>query len=263
MLLAGCSGRGQQDALSGITSVLVMKHGRIVRESYYDGLQRTDRIPVFSVTKSVTSALAGIALARGDFSSLDERVPWRRQVTLRQLLSMTAGYAPSFNFQYVDPQTIASRGLVNRPGTFSYDSGSTDLVAFMLKRATHMSASDYARRYLFDPMGIRDIRWPGSHGASGLLLRPRELLAFGRLYLDGGRGIVPGSWVRRSTRAHTRVRRGLSYGYGWWVRPDSYLASGYLGQVVAVYPKRDEVVVVTASREDADVGNVLRRVADE
>jgi CubicO group peptidase (beta-lactamase class C family) len=240
-----------------------MQHGRIVRESYYDGLRRSDRIPVFSVTKSVTSALAGIAFARGDLSGLDERLPWRKQITVRQLLSMTAGYAPSFNYQYVDAQTIASRGLVNTPGTFSYDSGSIDLVADMLQRATGMSAADYARRHLFGPMGIRDVRWPGSHGASGLLLRPRELLAFGELYLEGGKGIVPRRWVRTSTRAHVRVRRGLAYGYGWWVRPHSYAAFGYLGQVLAVYPKRDEVVVVTASREDANVRSLVRRIAGE
>jgi CubicO group peptidase (beta-lactamase class C family) len=96
-----------------------------------------------------------------------------------------------------------------------------------------------------------------------LLLRPRELLAFGELYLRGGRGIVPRSWVRISTHAHARVRRGLSYGYGWWVRPQSYAATGYLGQMLGVYPNRDEVVLVTASREDADVRDLVRRIAGE
>jgi CubicO group peptidase (beta-lactamase class C family) len=261
-VLTGCSG-GKQSPLSGITSILVMKHGRIVREDYYNGLEARDRIPVFSVTKSVTSALAGIALARGDLSGLDERLPWRRQITLRRLLSMTAGYAPSFSFENADAQAIASRGLVNTPGSFSYDSGSIDLVADMLERATRMSASEYAQRYLFGPMGIRDVRWPGSHGASGLLLRPRDLLAFGELYLEGGRGIVPKGWVRSSTRAHARVRQGLSYGYGWWVRPHSYAALGYLGQVLAIYPKRDEVVVVTGSSEDAKTRLLVRRIAGE
>lgn len=261
LVLAGCAGSGGQGTLSGITSVLVMKHGRIVRESYYNGLKRADRVPVFSITKSVTSALAGIAIARGDLSGLDERLPWRRQITLRQLLSMTAGYAPSFNFQYVDAQAIASRGLVNRPGTFSYDSGSIDLVADMLERATGMSAAEYARRYLFGPMGIRDVRWPGSHGASGLLLRPRELLAFGELYLEGGKGIVPRSWVRASTRTHIRIRRDLAYGYGWWVRLHSYAAYGYLGQVLAVYPNRDEVVVVTST--GTNPRELVRRIAGE
>src|SRR5262245_20871641 len=107
LILTGCSGGGQQSR-SGITSVLVMKHGRIMRESYYDGVKQTDRVPVFSVTKSVTSALAGIAIARGDLTSLDEPLPWRKQITVRQLLSMTAGYAPSFNFEPTDPQSLAS-----------------------------------------------------------------------------------------------------------------------------------------------------------
>src|SRR6266480_8075908 len=93
LLLSGCSGGGQRQT-SGITSVLVMKHGRIVRESYYGGVEPTDRLPIFSITKSVTSALVGVAIARGDVTGLDERLPWREQITLRQLLSMTAGYAP-------------------------------------------------------------------------------------------------------------------------------------------------------------------------
>src|SRR5436190_3858390 len=117
LLLSGCSGGGQPTT-SGITSVLVMKHGRIVRESYYGGLEAGDRLPVFSITKSVTSALVGIAIADGSLSGLDERLPWRRQIALRQLLSMTAGYAPSFDFEPSDAQTLATRARVNRVGTF-------------------------------------------------------------------------------------------------------------------------------------------------
>lgn len=225
-----------------------MKHGRIVRESYY-GVRRTDRLPVFSITKSVTSALVGIAIARGDLTGLDDRLPWRKQITLRQLLSMTAGYAPSFNFQTTDPQSLASRARVNSVGTFVYDSGSLDLAAAMLERATGMSLADYARRYLFGPMGIRNVRWPGSRGASGLLLRPRELLAFGALFLGGGKGILPANWIRLSTRAHVPIRPGLGYGYGWVVRRGSYGSYGYLGQSLTVYPSRGEVRVVTSSRD--------------
>jgi CubicO group peptidase (beta-lactamase class C family) len=262
LLLSGCSGDGRPTT-SGITSVLVMKHGRIVRESYYGGVKAGDRLPVFSITKSVTSALVGIAIADGSLTGLSERLPWRRQITLRQLLSMTAGYAPTFDFEPSDPQTLAARARVNRTGTFAYDSGSLDLVGDMLERATGMSLADYARRRLFGPMGIRYIRWPGSRGASGLLLRPRELLAFGELYLEGGRRIVPASWVRLSTRAHVRIRHDLGYGFGWWIRPHSYAAYGYLGQVLAIYPKRDEVVLVTSSCEDAKPLELVRRVAGE
>jgi CubicO group peptidase (beta-lactamase class C family) len=260
LILAACSGGGQRQT-SGITSVLVMKHGRIVRESYYGGVEPSERLPIFSITKSVTSTLVGIAIARRELTGLAERLPWRQQITLRQLLSMTAGYAPSFDFEPADAQELAARARVNRPGTFAYDGGSLDLAGAMLERATGMSLADYARRRLFGPMGISDVRWPGSRGASGLLLRPRELLAFGEQYLEGGKGIVPASWVRLSTRAQGRIRRGLGYGYGWWIRPHSFAAYGYLGQVLAIYPKRDEVVLVTSSREDGKPLELARRIA--
>jgi CubicO group peptidase (beta-lactamase class C family) len=171
---------------------------------------------------------------------------------------MTAGYAPSLDFQRADAQTLASRALINEAGTFSYDSGSYDLLADLLERETGLPITVFAQRRLFGPMGIRGIRWPGGRGASGLLLRPRELLALGELYLDEGKGIVPASWVRLSTRKHSRL-----YGYGWWIRPHSYAAYGYLGQVLAVYPRRDEVVLVTSSREDAKPLQLVRRIAGE
>jgi CubicO group peptidase (beta-lactamase class C family) len=260
LVAAGCGDGPSRESLRGITSVLVERHGRIVEERYYGGTHAGDRLPVFSITKSVTSALVGIAVADGKLR-LDEALPWRRQVTLRELLSMTAGYAPSFEFQHIDAQTLASRALVNRPGTFSYDSGSYDLLADLLQRATGLPIAQYAEQRLFRPLGVRNVRWPGGRGASGLLLRPRDLLAFGELYLHHGKGIVPAGWVRTSTRPHARIRRGLGYGYGWWVRPRSYAGYGYLDQIVAVYPKRDEVVVVTASREDAQARALVRRIA--
>jgi CubicO group peptidase (beta-lactamase class C family) len=270
VVVAGCSGGGSQSGgadLRGITSVLVARHGKIVSERYYQGTHADDRLPIFSVTKSVTSALVGLAIADGYLNGVDERLPWRKQLTVGQLLSMTAGFAPSMNFQRVDAVTLADRPLINKPGTFAYDSGSINLVAGLLARATGMSVAEYARRRLFEPMGITGVRWPGSRGASGLVLRPRDLLAFGQLYLDGGvwhgKRIVSARWVRLSTRAHARITPRLGYGYGWWIRPHSFAASGYLGQVLAVYPRRDEVVLVTASSEDAKPLELVRRIAGE
>jgi CubicO group peptidase (beta-lactamase class C family) len=270
VVVAGCSGSGSQTGsadLRGVTSVLVARHGKIVSERYYHGTHADDRLPIFSVTKSVTSALVGLAIADGYLSGVDERLPWRQQITVAQLLSMTAGFSPSVNFQRADAVTLADRPLINRPGTFAYDSGSTDLIADLLKRATGMSVTEYASRRLFEPMGINVVRWPGSRGASGLVLRPRDLLAFGQLYLDGGvwhgKRIVPARWIRQSTRAHARITPTLGYGYGWWIRPRSFAAYGYLGQVLAVYPRHDEVVLVTSSREDAKALELVRRIAGE
>jgi CubicO group peptidase (beta-lactamase class C family) len=263
--VTGCGGSQAGDpALRGITSVLLERHGKVVIERYYQGTRPSDRLPIFSITKSVTSALVGMAIADGRLSGVDERLPWRRQVTVGQLLSMTAGYARSVSFKRTDPESLADRPLLNRPGTFAYDSGSMDLLADLIARATGMPAAAYARRRLFGPMGITAERWPGSRGSSGLLLRPRDLLAFGQLYLDGGvwhgKRIVPARWIRMSTRAHAVVRRGLHYGFGWWIRSGSYAGYGYLGQVLAVFPGRDEVVLVTSSRENADPLALVRRL---
>jgi CubicO group peptidase (beta-lactamase class C family) len=263
--------------LKGITSLLIARHGKLVAERYYGGLQATDRVPVFSITKTVVSALTGIAIAEGRIRGVDERLAHfvhsaPRSITLRQLLTMTAGYGRSFNFQDTNAATLANRSLANDPGTtFVYDSGSSDLLAAVLARATGMSAAEYARRRLFGPMGISDEHWPSSRGGSGLVLRPRDLLAFGQMYLDAGtwngRRIVPAAWVRASTRAQVDVGpdQGISdaYGYNWWVddrRLHSFAAHGYLGQALVILPRLDEVVLVTSSREDGRTFGLVRLV---
>jgi CubicO group peptidase (beta-lactamase class C family) len=265
--------------LRGVTSVLVARNGRLVIERYYDGVGSTDSVPVFSITKTVVSALVGIAIADGRLQGIDERLAdalpsvTERPITIGELLSMTAGYGRQLNFGSTDPSVLANRPLVNPPGTtFVYDSGSTDLIASALAHVTGMTAAGYAQRRLFRPLGIRDARWPGSHGGSGLVLRPRALLAFGQLYLDGGtwrgRRILPAEWVRASTRAHVDVPAGQgvtdAYGYGWWVQPRGELrffaAHGFLGQVLAVFPHLDEVVLVTSSGERVGTFDVVRRI---
>jgi CubicO group peptidase (beta-lactamase class C family) len=263
---------------TGVTSLLVARHGRLVVERYY-GIQAADRVPVFSITKSVVSALVGIALAEKRLRGVDERladiVPGAdRRIALRHLLSMTAGYGRQLNFGPLDPSTLANRPLVSPPGTtFRYDSGSSDLLAAVLARVTGMTAAEYARRRLFGPLGIRDVRWPGSHGGSGIVLRPRDLLAFGQLYLDGGtwkgKRIVPASWVRASTRVQIDIPPGQGvtsgYGYDWWVETRGkrfFAAHGYLGQILAVFPRLDEVVLVTSSGEGFGTSDVVRRVVE-
>jgi len=280
LIAAGCASGGTAESpVPGVTSILVAKHGRVVRSSYYGGLKATDRVPIFSITKSVVSALVGIALAEGQLESVDERVAdfiagTNPRIRIRHLLSMTAGYGRQLNFGETDPSALAARPLVNRPGTtFNYDSGSSDLLATIIARVTGVSAADYARQHLFRPMGIRNVQWPGSHGGSGLLLRPRQLLAFGQLYLDQGvwkgRTLIPAGWVGTSTRTHIRVapRQGVTHGFGydWWVETSEqpfFAAHGYLGQALVVYPGLDEVVLVTSSREDyGGTLGLARRVA--
>jgi CubicO group peptidase (beta-lactamase class C family) len=241
-----------------VTSLLVVRHGAIVSEHYYGSTQSTLG-DVQSVTKSVVSALVGIALRRGqihgidqelttllppsDFSAADDsRV---RSITLRDLLTMQGGWTSdlrSGNFRYTTapnwPRALIERPLASTPGTrFDYDSGTAHLVSAALSGATGSSAFDEAQRYLFGPIGIRDATWTAdpqgiSIGGWGLDLTARDMARLGYLYLHGGRWhgrqVVPAAWVSASTglRVHTGAKADgwgyppwRGYGYFWWRYP--------------------------------------------
>jgi CubicO group peptidase (beta-lactamase class C family) len=216
--------------LLDVTSLLVVRHGKLVFEKYYYyGGSPQASSDVQSVTKSVISALVGIALARGDLKSLDQKLvdflpaadltartdPRIRGVTLRDLLTMRAGFKGDVitNFDYTNsedwPKALVNRKLVRDPGSkFAYDSGTAHLLSTVLTKATGMSAADYARLHLFGPLGFGNVPWPedptgNSYGGWGLELTSRQMVQLGLLYLHHGRWlgkqVVPASWVAAST----------------------------------------------------------------
>lgn len=260
------------DRMPGLVSVLAMRHGQLVFERYYHGARGNEELPVFSVTKSVVSALVGIALRDGQLRSLDQKLvdffPQElevdadsrvRAITLRHLLTMTAGYrGTSTLFTDDRVRTLMNRPLASDPGrTFSYDDGSAHLLSAVLTKATELPLALFARQELFGPLSIRPGRWLSdgqgrSLGSTGLFLRSRDLLTFGELYLQHGRWrgqqVVPDAWVRESTSTQVAIPGGYAYGYLWWVNRGphgGFLAQGYAGQMVAVYPRLDLVVAMT------------------
>lgn len=273
-------------ATPALASVLVSRHGRLVFERYYRGATGNEDQNVFSVTKSVVSVLVGIALREGKLRSLDQKLvdffPGElasgtdsrvRAITLRDLLTMTSGYREPLIAASDDwVRTLLNRPLSSDPGTaFSYDDGSAHLAGAALAQATGESLQAYAQRELFGPIGIHPAHWSTdgqghSLGSTGLFLRPRDLQTLGRLYLrDGrwdGRQLVPERWVRDSTSTKVRVPNGYAYGYFWWVNPGphgGFLALGYAGQTIAVFPKLD-LVVTTTGGGSFDVLAVLRPI---
>ena len=195
-----------------------------------------------SISKSVVSALTGIALSEGAIKSLEQPViewfpeypelntPDRRRVTIGHVLSMTSGLRWNEEVPYTDPKNDEIRMTRDAqplryalsvpfgtdPGTdFNYNGGLTQVMAAVIERATKTQIEDYARTKLFEPLGITDFEWVGDlagmpSGASGLRLRPRDLAKFGSLYLHGGqwngRQVLPEEWVARSTRRQFRFR---------------------------------------------------------
>jgi CubicO group peptidase (beta-lactamase class C family) len=250
-----------------IHAVLIAKDGRLAYEQYFSGedndwgqpLGRVEFGPdtlhdLRSVTKSVTSALIGIAIGRGLISDLDARVvdllpgyaaqasPAGRELRLRHLLTMTAGLAWDESLPYSDPRnseiqmTIAKDPLayvMGLPGvepagrTFQYNGGLTTLLGGILEARSGQRLEAWAREVLFAPLGITELVWHTNEAglampASGLRLRPRDLAKFGWMVLDGGRWqgeqIVPEEWVQRSTEPQIRANRLTGYGLHWWTQ---------------------------------------------
>ena len=241
----------------GVHAILIERSGKLIYESYFDGFDErwgqplgrvsmtaTSKHDLRSVTKSVVSALTGIALSEGAIKSLDQPViewfpefpelntPDRRRVTLAHVLAMTSGLKWNEEVPYSNPQNDEIRMTRDArplhyalsvpfavdPGTdFNYNGGLTQVMAAVIERATKTPIEDYARAKLFEPLGITDVEWVGDlagmpAAASGLRLRPRDLAKFGSLYLHGGRWngkqVVPEDWVARSTRRQFRFRPG-------------------------------------------------------
>jgi len=244
-------------------SLLVVRHGHLLREDYPRAKGPDDLRNVKSVTKSVLSALVGVALDTGDLPGLDEPLGSffaaefasiadraKRAITLADLLTMRSGLDWS-EWAGTTPQMTASRDwlrfvlerpLAHAPGErFNYSTGDTHLIAAALQRATGMTLLDYADLYLFRPLGITARQWPADPqgvniGGSELALRPRDMAKLGLLYLSLGRwedrAIIPDGWARTSTEPRVTVvprdasaRAPLCYGYLWWLRPQARLGS--------------------------------------
>ena len=287
--------------LPRLHSLLVARHGELLRERYFRGPGRNGRANIKSASKSIISALVGIAIAEGRLEGLDQPIapffpddigadadPRIRTVTVGHLLSMRAGLEPTSFGNY--GRWVASRDWVRfalqRPfeddpgGRMLYSTGNTHILSAILTRATGMSTLAYARDKLARPLGIELAPWTRDpqgvyFGGNEMHLRPRDLLAFGELYRNGGRHdgrqIVPEEWIRESwVQRTTSPFNGHGYGLGWWLRTSSgydvRFAWGYGGQYIFIVPALELTVVTTSdavSPRERDHNRALHRLLDD
>ncbi len=254
--------------------------------------QRGDLHTLQSVTKTITSVVIGTAIARGDFPSIDTPVlkffpdgnvanvdDRKRRLTIRHLLTMTAGFDWNENLPYKDPANTGSameasadwvsytinRPMSEEPGTrFNYNSGATMILGRIFEQATGQDIEEYAAKHLFAPLGIVRYFWKRAPDGSadtegGLYLDRHDLAKIAYLFLKNGvwegKQIVSPAWVRDSLTPSTIVSAatGVKYGFKWWLYPyskdDPRLAfggSGFGGQKPLVIPAYDLVLVFTA-----------------
>jgi len=212
-------------------------------------------------------------LDASNIADLDER---KGAITVQNLLDMTSGLewteqlGDSVPAIKTDGQManspdwvkfILDRPMSSAPGaTFNYDSGNTHLLSAILTKLTGMSALEYARAKLFGPLGIKDVYWRQdpqniSIGGYGLWLLPRDMAKIGYLYLrDGvweGKQLLPSIWIDKINHAtiDMQLGAGLRYSNCFWALPEKhvYMAVGYRGQVIMVFPGLNVVAVTTSS----------------
>ncbi|HEU0014247.1 MAG TPA: serine hydrolase [Longimicrobium sp.] len=273
------------DGLPNLRGILVSQRGQVLLERYRDGAGADRVTNIKSASKSLLSALVGIAIEEGHVRGVDQPIsdffpayfarpgvdPRKRSITVGHLLSMQSGLeSTSFN-EY--GAWVGSRDwvraaldqpMVDAPGgRMLYSTGSTHLLSAILTRATGRSTWAYANEKLAGPLGFRIRPWQRDpqgiyFGGNDMYLTPRQLLRVGQLYLDGGvyRGgqVVPRAWVQESVRPRTTSPwNGHGYGLGWWSRDSGgrrvFFAWGYGGQYVFVVPEL-ELVAVFISRSD-------------
>ena len=271
-----------------LSNVTVAVKGKLVMDAYFNGSNRYRIHDTRSVGKSIASLLLGIAIDQGlvanehapvfeHFGPEYTKDPAKAAVTLHHLLTMSPGLdafddrqSPGNENTYQETskweEIVLNLEMAYKPGSqFVYNSASAMLVGLVLDEVTPNGLEAYAKKQVFDPLGIENLLWVKTpqkgkpYTAGGLRLTARDLAKIGQLYLDGGvwqgKRIVSKDWIERSTKTHIRVDEDYEYGYYWWRRPwhfkgkdvECYFASGNGGNKIIVLPELEAVVVITST----------------
>ncbi len=282
--------------------LVILRHGELVAEAYRAGRDRrlyglVARRRQFdaqqlhdmrSVTRAITGLLWGVAENLGLAPSIDTPVmqlyPALAQfagrgcetVTVRHLLTNTSGLswresntATLFNHELrlywrAYAPYLFRRPVAAPPGMrFNANAGGTSLLAEILGRRTGMALPEFARRHLFEPLGITHWEWVTdlrgrALAFSGLRLRPADLARIGQLVLQHGqwqgRQLLPAAWVDDAIRPHIDTGDGRQYGFHWWLGKVDALgarhqwagAFGNGGQRLYIVPSLDLAIAITA-----------------
>jgi CubicO group peptidase (beta-lactamase class C family) len=263
--------------------VVVTRHGTLVAEWYEDGRDAKSYAGSWSMAKSFTSALVGIAIGEGKIPDVGKKLvdyypSWagspREEITLEHTLHMSTGlmwdedyvieHASSSDVVHLVFTTespldyVVSKPLEFPPDTmFEYSSGNTLLLSGVIQKATGKRAGDYAQEKLFSKLDIEGAEWWRAKTGETLTyccldMTSRDFARFGLLYMQHGmwegEQVVPAAWVDASLTPAPTYK---GYGYQWWlegntaagVPADLFMANGHDGQFIYVIPSLELVIV--------------------
>jgi CubicO group peptidase (beta-lactamase class C family) len=276
-----------------IHGYVLFRNGYMVSEKYFNPIYDKDTTHIlYSCTKSVISALIGIAIDNGFIEGINKTIlsyftdfelqnydVRKENITIENLLTMSTGLEwNELTVSYLNPENsyrrltgsenwvefVLNQPMSNSPGSiFNYNSGASHLLSAILQKSTGMTTLEFATQYLFKPLGITNVQWNEdpqgiNFGGSLLYMTPRDMGKFGNLFLNNGSWdgtqILSPHWVRNSTSAQISMNHYNDYGYQWWIDKSSsmYAAVGWSGQRIYVFPDYDIVVVFTADFGETD-----------
>ncbi|MBC7843552.1 MAG: beta-lactamase family protein [Gemmatimonadaceae bacterium] len=266
------------DTLPRVHALLVVRHGALILEEYFNGYSADQLHDLRSASKTMTSVMDGVAMLRGATFTMDTKVRGS-QITVGQLLTHSSGLACDddnddspgnedtmqsahskedwYDFFMALPRVHPSGS------TYAYCSAGINMVGSVIRDATHQWLPAFFDERIARPLqmthyAINLMPNGEAYSAGGMQLLPRDLLKFGQLYLNGGTWngtrIVSTAWARLSTSHQIDRQDGSDDGFGWHRHKlsvgsrsyQTYEAGGNGGQFVVVIPDLDLVVATTA-----------------
>jgi len=264
-------------------ALLVIKNDSIQFEKYWDGYSDSSLSNSFSMAKSVTSLLIGVAIKEGKIQSVEQSVGdfipefkegAKAALKIKQVLTMSSG--TNWNESYSNPASettelyygkdlykVATKVQMDKePGTYhTYKSGDTQLLGLILQKATGKTISQYASEKLWEPMGAEhpalwsvDKKGGNEKVYCCFNSNVRDFARLGKLMLDSGKwkgnAIIDSNYFAQSIKpCGVKDEKGMAcdyYGYQWWIdpeHPEVFYARGILGQYIIVIPSKKTIIV--------------------
>ena len=278
------------------TAFLVIINDSIKYEKYWHGYSADSMSNSFSMAKSWVSTLIGCAIKEGKIKSVDQKVAdflpefntgEKSKITIKHLLTMSSGL--DWKESYYNPlgqtaeayygndlkKLVLNLNLISEPGkTFKYQSSCTQILSFVLEKATNKTISTYASEKLWKPMGAKHYGLWNTDRNGGdekafccINSNARDFARLGKLYLNSGfwgdKQILDSSYVKRATTVakllNKNGEKNKNYGYHFWIEnyknTPVYYARGLWGQYLICIPDKKMIIVRLGRKQDVVLDN--------